>query len=189
MTTSVFFLLLLNYTAVGLLPIVFFRRDGTFNIRWMLTGLPFIVGATVLTLAWLDVLTSSISGAPSVLGTLELVSVLLSAISIGLMSLTIGTHGVPLALWHQNNDAPVQVVTWGPYSRIRHPFYTSFLLLFIGTVLAFPHPLTLASLIYASVALTLTAIREEKRLSGSEFGAEYRRYMESSGRFLPKISR
>ena len=189
MTTAVFFLLILNYGAVGLLPIVFFRRDATFNIRWILTGLPFFVGATVLALAWLDVLGASVSGAASASGSLELVSVLLSAISIGLISLTIGVHRVPLALWHQDNDAPVQLVVWGPYSRLRHPFYTSFLLLFIATVLAFPHVLTLLSLIYAFVALTFTALREEKRLSSSEFGEEYRRYMERSGRFLPKISR
>jgi len=189
MTTPVFVLLILNYAAIGLLPIIFFRRDGAFNIRWMLTALPFFAGAGTLMLAWLDVLSAAFRTTAPVSAGLESAAVLLSGSSIGLLTLTIGVHRVPLALWHQDNDDPVQLVTWGPYSRIRHPFYTSFLLAFAAALIAFPHALTLLIFIYGAVALTLTAGREEARLSTSEFGEEYRRYMAETGRFLPRLSR
>ena len=38
------------------------------------------------------------------------------------------------------------------------------------------------------IALTLTAAGEEKRLSASAFGAEYRRYLASTGRFVPRLA-
>jgi len=39
------------------------------------------------------------------------------------------------------------------------------------------------------VALMVTARREERRLSASEFGDEYREYMTKVGRFFPGIGR
>ena len=37
------------------------------------------------------------------------------------------------------------------------------------------------------VRVNVTAAREEKRLSESEFGAEYRAYLQTTGRFFPKL--
>jgi protein-S-isoprenylcysteine O-methyltransferase Ste14 len=101
--------------------------------------------------------------------------------------MTVGSHRIPLALWHQDNDAPQELVTWGPYTVVRHPFYTSFILALLAAAIAFPHPLTLVCLLYGTASLTLTAIREERRLSSSVFAAEYTRYMNNSGRFFPRI--
>ena len=179
---SLLVLLLVNFTAIGLLPILFFRRDGSFNLRWIATGAPFFVIPAVLILGWFGVLEAAPLGAGAAIATV------LSAVSIGLIAMTVGTHRIPLALWHQDNDAPAEIVTWGPYARVRHPFYTSFLLAFAAATLAFPHLLTAACLIYGAIALTITAAREEKRLSASEFGEEYRQYMSVSGRFFPRVT-
>jgi protein-S-isoprenylcysteine O-methyltransferase Ste14 len=118
---------------------------------------------------------------------MELASVVLCAGSIALIAFTLGTHRIPIALWHQENDAPRHIVTWGAYSRVRHPFYASFLVCLVGTVLALPHAGTIATLAYAIVALNLTAAREEKRLAASQFGEEYRQYMGRTGRFWPRL--
>ena len=179
--------LVCNFIAIGLLPVLFFRCDGTYNLRWMATGTPFFVAPLVLVLGFADVIELPTQSYGTELLVMQVISVVLCVSSIALIAMTVGTHRVPLALWHQDNDAPAQIVTWGPYKYVRHPFYTSFLLAFIATVLAFPHPLTLACLLYSFIALSVTAIREERRLAKSEFGDEYRQYMSASGRFFPRL--
>ena len=180
-------LVVANFIAIGLLPILFFRRDGEFNLRWLATGAPFFVAPLVLVLGSLGIVDMPPLYSGAKLFVTQAAAVMLCVISIGLIAMTVGTHRIPLALWHQDNDAPAQIVTWGPYKRIRHPFYTSFLFAFMAAVFAMPHPLTLTCLVYAIVALSVTAGREEDRLAQSEFGGEYLRYMAVSGRFFPRI--
>ena len=180
-------LLLCDFIAIGLLPILFFRRDGEINLRWLATGAPFFVVLAALLLGQVGLLDALYHAQGQVLIAMQLVAVLLSIVSVALIAMTVGTHRVPLALWHQDNDDPVQLVTWGPYARIRHPFYTSFLLAFAAAVIALPHALTAACLIYGVVALSITARREERRLAASEFGAEYCEYMTITGRFFPRL--
>ena len=179
--------LVCNFIAIGLLPVLFFRRDGTYNLRWMATGAPFFVAPLVLVFGFTGIIELPKQGYGAELLIMQDISVVLCFSSVALIAMTVGTHRVPLALWHQDNDAPTQIVTWGPYKYIRHPFYTSFLLTFIATVLAFPHQLTLACLLYGFIALSVTARREERCLAKSEFGDEYRQYMAASGRFFPRL--
>ncbi len=176
-------LLLCNFVAIGLLPLFFFRKDGEYNLRWLLTGAPFFVAPLALLLGGLDVLSPIVNH-----GT-QLAAVPLTVISISLMAMAVASHRIPLALWHQDNDAPQELVTWGPYAVVRHPFYTSFILALLAAAIAFPHAATLICLLYGIVLLTLTAIREERRLSSSAFGADYVKYMSKSGRFFPRILR
>jgi protein-S-isoprenylcysteine O-methyltransferase Ste14 len=120
---------------------------------------------------------------------LEVISASLSVASISLMCFTIGTHRRPLALWHQANDAPVEIVTYGAYKYIRHPFYASFILVLAATVVLCPSPWSVAVAGYGLLILNFTAAREERKLAGSAFGDEYRAYMMQSGRFFPKFKR
>ena len=92
-----------------------------------------------------------------------------------------------LALWHQDNDAPVHIVTWGAYKFIRHPFYSSFLWIQLASCLALPNGLLFFGLVLCLFVLTRTAIREENRLSASAFGAEYKAYRLTTGRFFLKF--
>lgn len=184
---SLLVLIVFNFVLVGLLPVFFFRRDGDFNLRWVATGAPFFVAPFALVLGYLEILQPtddlSVAGAAVLQGC----ATLLSATSIGLIAMTAASHRVPLALWHQDNDAPVELVTWGPYRHVRHPFYSSFLLAFLAGVLAFPHVLMFGCFAYCFIALSITAGREEQRLEKSEFGEQYRRYIKASGRFFPRL--
>jgi len=174
---------LADFAAIGLLPRVFFK-NGSFNSGWWLTALPFIACPAFLVAAaslhwhsWvgqglLATVTASVAG-------------VLASASVALLALTLGTHRIPLALWHQDDDAPASIVTYGAYARIRHPFYASFLLGLVAAVVLFPHVGTVLPLCYAVVKLNMTAAREERRLSASEFGKEYRAYVARTGRFLP----
>jgi protein-S-isoprenylcysteine O-methyltransferase Ste14 len=115
----------------------------------------------------------------------------LNVLSIGLITMTMGTHRIPLALWHQNpqDDAPANIVTWGSYKYVRHPFYSAFIMAFIACLLIAPHWLIGALGLYTVLMLNYTAHKEEVRLSNDEgqFGIEYRAYMKRSGRFFPKL--
>ena len=187
MSDALLVLLLGNFALIGLLPVIFFRRDGRFNARWFLTGAPFFLVPLLLILGRLAWLQPLFAGAPAVRLVSSLAAAMFCAASISLLAATTAIHRVPLALWHQDDDAPVELVTRGPYAHIRHPFYTSFLLAFAAAFLALPHAATLACLLYAVVALTVTARREERRLVTSEFGDDYREYLTATGRFLPRL--
>lgn len=180
-SNSLLILLLCNFTAIGLLPLLFFRHDGEYNFRWLATGAPFFVAPVLLLLGRLGILHVTF------VSDTHLIAVPLSVLSIALIGMTVSAHRIPLALWHQDADAPEHLVTWGPYARIRHPFYTSFLLALAAAAIAFPHLSTLFCLLYGLTALTVTAVREERRLQLSEFGVQYLEYMSVSGRFFPRL--
>lgn len=184
MNVPVLALVLADFAMIGVLPRVFFKR-GSFNRGWWLTALPFFCCPMFLLAASLAGWRSW-AGAGGVLpAALGALAALLAGGSIALLFLTLGTHRVPLALWHQEDDAPASIVTHGSYARIRHPFYAAFLLAFASAVALFPHLGTVLPLCYAAVRLNATAAREERRLAASEFGEAYRAYAARTGRFLP----
>ncbi len=79
-----------------------------------------------------------------------------------------------------------QLVTRGPYKRIRHPLYTG--MFGYGISLA----LVTANWVFIGFALIVVAggfIRapREEQMMIAEFGEEYRAYMGRTWRFLPKI--
>jgi protein-S-isoprenylcysteine O-methyltransferase Ste14 len=182
-------LLLLNLLYIGLLPRVFFRKDGRLKPMWWATAVPFVACAVyILAVVWGAV--RPVIKVETALGAwLELASVPLSAASIALISFTLGTHRAPVSLWHQDDDTPAAIVTHGAYRHIRHPFYAAFLLTLLAAFVHSPHPVTLFALAYGCAILNATAAREEKRLAESPFGADYGAYMKRTGRFLPKWGR
>lgn len=176
---------LLSFVEMSCLPLFMFRRDGHLNLRWWLTGAPFFVNLGLLVAALAGGIRPETPASWS--AGLGIAAAVLAVAAISLMTGTWGTHRIKISLWHQDNDAPRGIVTVGPYRIVRHPFYTSFFLALIGAVLALPHWSTLAMLAYSAVALNATAAREERRLSESEFGPEYRDYLRRTGRFLPRL--
>ena len=176
----------LNLAAIGLLPRVFFRRDGRLNARWWLTASPFFAAAAFGLLVVAGVADAPVVGADAARAGL---AAALHAFSIGLIALTVGSHRIPLALWHQDNDEPRELVTWGPYRIVRHPFYAAFLVCLAGCIVTIPHPVLIGITTYAAIALDLTARREEHRLLESEFAADYRAYMGATGRLVPLVGR
>lgn len=189
MSQPVALLALFNIAFVGLLPRIFFRKDGRYNLMWFVTAAPFFVNPLFLAGSAFGVVEPLVLGLPRERLLLEAMSVPFFTASVALIALTIGVHRVPLALWHQDDDAPKSIVTHGPYAVVRHPFYTAFLLALFGVVVAVPHAGTLGCFLYGVVVLSLTARREERRLGASDFGAEYAAYMTRTGRFLPLLGR
>lgn len=175
----------LNDIIVCLLPAIFFRRDGAFTPLWFVTALPYAIAPLITFGIYFNLLTPTLPYAPHI----TTIGVALSALSIFMIGLAMGSHRIPLALWHQQSqhDAPQHIVDWGIYRRIRHPFYSAFILLMIANTLVTQSILALALLVYVALILTLTATKEERRLSREpgEIGAHYRAYLVNTGRFFP----
>ncbi len=186
MTVELFVLISLALAAIGALPIVFFRGDRELNIRWWLTAMPFFIAAGAIAGAFLGLVPVwRLHYALAV--SVAIAAVIAAAGSIALLFYTLGTHRRPIALWHQANDGPIEIVTWGAYARIRHPFYSAFALALAAALLAAPSVATLGCFVWGVAALSLTAWREERRLLVSRYGADYRAYMGHTGRFLPRL--
>ena len=83
-----------------------------------------------------------------------------------------------------------QLITVGPYARIRHPTYSGAILLTAGVTLVFLNVVLLAAVVLVVAIATYRARKEERLLASPEgFGAEYRQYMARTGRFLPRLRR
>jgi protein-S-isoprenylcysteine O-methyltransferase Ste14 len=106
--------------------------------------------------------------------------------------------GVGLSVWaretlgrHWAHAAEYQIipgqalVTNGPYARIRHPIYTSFLLLFAGATLISGSVLVLLTIPLG--ALLYWQAGEEEKIMRTSFGTQYQDYHERTGAFLPRI--
>ncbi|MHA1925037.1 MAG: methyltransferase family protein [Candidatus Thorarchaeota archaeon] len=75
------------------------------------------------------------------------------------------------------------LVQIGPYSRVRHPSYTSYFLSFAGLILMLPSMVTLLMLL-GYPGYYLISLIEEKHLI-QHFGEQYKNYMSRTGRFIP----
>jgi len=176
-------LALAGLLVMALLPAVFFRR-GRPTVGWLATAAPFVVDGLILCAALFGVVRPAVRADEAAV--LASLTVPLVAVAVGLIAWTVRAHRTRPALWHQPDDEPPVLVTWGPYEHVRHPFYSAFALLLLGVALALPHPLTVLVFAMGVAQLWRTARREERRLVASRFGAEYARYMERTGRLIPR---
>ena len=83
-------------------------------------------------------------------------------------------------------DAGHELATGGPFARIRHPLYTGFDLLAIGSCVWLPSWITLAGAA-AMIAASDVRARVEERLLVAAFGDRYRDYMTRTRRFVPFV--
>jgi len=109
----------------------------------------------------------------------------------------VGILSLPFLVWvHQvlgkqfapsvEFQADHQLVTTGPYSRVRHPMYTVHIVLFFTWIMVSANLLFLINYIVMLIIIILRMPKEEAKLL-EIFGEEYRSYMKRTGRLLPRF--
>ena len=78
------------------------------------------------------------------------------------------------------------LVTTGPYRWVRHPFYTSAGLLVLASSLIAANCFFLVAGCLMFLLLLIRTRKEEENLI-ARFGDDYRKYMERTGRFVPRL--
>ncbi|MEE9495080.1 MAG: isoprenylcysteine carboxylmethyltransferase family protein [Desulfobacterales bacterium] len=79
-----------------------------------------------------------------------------------------------------------EIACRGPYSKIRHPQYTAFIVIMLGFLLQWP---TLPTLLMfpALVWLYMRLARREEKEALAMFGEQYAQYAENTPRFIPEL--
>ena len=91
-----------------------------------------------------------------------------------------GNWGVPMSLREQH-----ELVTTGPYARVRHPIYSGLLLAGLGTVLTLGMQ-WLPAMVLVGVFFVLSARTEEKMLS-EQFPDAYPSYRRRTKMLIPFV--
>ena len=114
------------------------------------------------------------------------------------IGVVIALMGFALLQWAQTilgkswSDTPRMMkeqvlITSGPYRVIRHPIYTTFILILGSTLFISANWLIGLSWIGMTVLEIISRIRFEESLMLEYFGNQYREYMQRTGRLLPKL--
>jgi protein-S-isoprenylcysteine O-methyltransferase Ste14 len=80
------------------------------------------------------------------------------------------------------------IVTTGPYSIIRHPFYASYIACWATSTLLFNSALLWISLAYLVSFYLMSAKTEERVILVSKYSKEYESYIRNIGMFLPRVN-
>ena len=89
------------------------------------------------------------------------------------------------SFWKSNYRG--ELLTHGPYERVRHPFYSAFLIFVIGLVILFPIYETVMLAGISVVVIIFYVGREEEALL-ARYGNTYREYMRRAHwRLVPRI--
>ena len=80
-----------------------------------------------------------------------------------------------------------QIITSGPFRYSRHPFYLSYILIWMTSAFLFNSPALWITLIYLVVFYFSPAKSEEKAILKSEQADEYRTYYNKTNMFIPRI--
>jgi protein-S-isoprenylcysteine O-methyltransferase Ste14 len=79
------------------------------------------------------------------------------------------------------------LVTTGVYKKIRHPMYTAHLIWAIAQAMLLQNWIAGPTFLITNFLLYIKRIPREEKIMIKEFGNEYRKYMEKTGRLLPKL--
>ena len=84
-------------------------------------------------------------------------------------------------------DLPMHFVSHGPYTWIRHPFYTSYLLTWLAGVVATGDPWLLSTVFVMVTIYWKAAILEERKFFQSALASLYVAYRSRTGLFAPSM--
>ena len=115
----------------------------------------------------------------------------------GVLALMVCVSGMGLFWWaivttkhlgYAFSDKVSKIVTSGPFALIRHPFYLSYTLVWLTSLLLFNSLYLWITLTYLVTFYLSSAKSEEKVILKSDYSREYLEYSQNVGMFLPRIT-
>ncbi|MGA8034043.1 MAG: isoprenylcysteine carboxylmethyltransferase family protein, partial [Casimicrobiaceae bacterium] len=85
------------------------------------------------------------------------------------------------------SDDNTTLITDGPFRRIRHPIYAFSILIMIASAVVLPTPSMIALAALHLSLMNIKARNEEAHLARMH-GDAYLRYLDRTGRFLPRLT-
>ena len=82
---------------------------------------------------------------------------------------------------------PHGLITTGPYRFVRHPFYSSYILLWIGWAVAAWHLWAIVPVATMVTTYWAAARDEEYKFSKTDMSVRYKEYKTRTGRFVPQL--
>ncbi len=82
---------------------------------------------------------------------------------------------------------PHGLLKTGPYAYVRHPFYTSYLIQWVGWAIAAWTIWAIVPVVFMTVTYWNAARDEENKFFKTDMADEYREFVANTGRFFPKI--
>lgn len=86
-----------------------------------------------------------------------------------------------------STDQPEHLMARGPYRFVRHPFYLSYSLGWIASIIASAQPWLLLSLLVMGTIYYRAAAAEERKFASSRLATAYGSYKQRTGMFFPRV--
>ncbi len=117
----------------------------------------------------------------------QIVGLIFLSFSFVLFWVTIRESSKAKLLAAFDEKLPHGLLKTGPYSYVRHPFYTSYLIQWVGWGIAAWTIWAIVPILFMTVTYWVAARDEENKFSKTEMADDYKQYISSTGRFFPKI--
>jgi len=117
----------------------------------------------------------------------QLVGAVIALSSLALFWAAVGASRRARLRYVFDEGRPETLVTEGPYRVVRHPFYTSYIIYWVGWAIATWSVWSIPPLLVIAVVYTLAARFEERLFAGTPLAGAYDTYRRQAGLFWPRF--
>ncbi|MEM7464825.1 MAG: isoprenylcysteine carboxylmethyltransferase family protein [Pseudomonadota bacterium] len=117
----------------------------------------------------------------------QIVGLLMLIISFVMFWITIRESSNAKLLAAFDEKLPHGLLKTGPYAYVRHPFYTSYLIQWIGWAIASWSVWGIVPVVFMTTTYYVAATGEENKFAKTGMSDEYAAYMARTGKFFPKL--
>ena len=111
--------------------------------------------------------------------------VAMQSISVFVFGWCIGTSGRRNLSLAGGDSRSTRLLTEGPYALVRHPFYTSYIIFWVGGIAVACSVFTIASALLM-IGIYLHVSRREDEVLAKRFEGEFAQWHDNTGAFFPK---
>ncbi|MCL3883947.1 isoprenylcysteine carboxylmethyltransferase family protein [Marivita sp. GX14005] len=79
------------------------------------------------------------------------------------------------------------IITSGPWTYVRHPFYLSYILFWLACAAGSVDPVVITAFVTLTFIYCYSALQEERALQAGRHGSQYLEYRKKTGFLLPRL--